>query len=148
MTSEKYWLPPKTEASERSTFKLFGMNKKLVSAAGECCCAMSRINMIAQQRRLASVGSWCQMPIPRRSWCRCLPPPEKAADRSAWTELLTHCAVESLDRWELYDLEADRTEQTNLATAEPDVVAELRSLYEAWAERCGVKPWPIKQAKR
>ncbi|MEZ5326535.1 MAG: sulfatase-like hydrolase/transferase [Verrucomicrobiales bacterium] len=52
------------------------------------------------------------------------------------------------DRWELYDLEADRTEQTNLATAEPDVVAELRSLYEAWAERCGVKPWPIKQAKR
>ena len=79
---------------------------------------------------------------------RQLAPTTLAAYRRAWTELLTHCAVESLDRWELYDLEADRTEQTNLATAEPDVVAELRSLYEAWAERCGVKPWPIKQAKR
>ena len=30
---------------------------------------------------------------------------------------------------------------TNLATIYSDKVAELESLYDAWAARCGVKPW-------
>jgi arylsulfatase len=49
--------------------------------------------------------------------------------------------------WELYDMEADRTELNNLADANPQKVEELKALYEAWAERCGVQPWPVKKPK-
>ena len=38
--------------------------------------------------------------------------------------------------WELYDMEADRTEQNNLASKMPEKVKELSGLYEAWAKRC------------
>jgi arylsulfatase len=44
-------------------------------------------------------------------------------------------------------MEADRTELTNLADANPQKVEELKALYEAWAERCGVQPWPVKKPK-
>lgn len=43
--------------------------------------------------------------------------------------------------WELYDMEADRSERHDLAQDHPDVVAELAALYDAWAKRCGVEPW-------
>ena len=42
--------------------------------------------------------------------------------------------------WELYDTEADRTEQKNLAAAHPKKVQELSNLYDAWAKRCKVVP--------
>ncbi|MBC8218545.1 MAG: arylsulfatase, partial [Planctomycetes bacterium] len=45
-------------------------------------------------------------------------------------------------RWELYDLEADRTELNNLAEKQPRVVEELKALYNAWAKRSFVTPWP------
>ena len=45
--------------------------------------------------------------------------------------------------WELYDLKADRTEQNNLADAQPDKVKELAAQWEAWAARAGVRPWPL-----
>jgi len=43
--------------------------------------------------------------------------------------------------WELYDIEADRTELNDLSNQYPDVVAELSGLYQAWASRCSVEPW-------
>jgi len=43
--------------------------------------------------------------------------------------------------WELYDMEADRTELNNLAEKMPDKVKELATLYDQWAKRCGVVPW-------
>jgi arylsulfatase len=43
--------------------------------------------------------------------------------------------------WELYDMEADRTELHDLAAAHPDVVRALAAQYDRWAERCGVRPW-------
>ena len=43
--------------------------------------------------------------------------------------------------WELYDMEADRTELHNLANREPDRVRAMAEAYEAWAVRCGVLPW-------
>jgi arylsulfatase len=43
--------------------------------------------------------------------------------------------------WELYDLEADRTEMTNLAEKQPEKVKELAEKYEAWAKRAQVLPW-------
>ncbi len=42
--------------------------------------------------------------------------------------------------WELYNLKTDRTEQRNLAAAEPALVAELASLWAAWAKRANVLP--------
>ena len=42
--------------------------------------------------------------------------------------------------WELYDMEADRTEMNDLAAREPERVREMSALYAAWAERCGVIP--------
>ena len=49
--------------------------------------------------------------------------------------------------WELYDIEADRTEMHDLAKKHPEKLAELKALYEAWADRCGVRPWPLKKPK-
>jgi arylsulfatase len=50
-------------------------------------------------------------------------------------------------QWELYDIEADRTELTNLAQKHPEKVEQLKALYEAWAARCGVQPWPVKKKR-
>jgi arylsulfatase len=38
--------------------------------------------------------------------------------------------------WELYDLEADRTELNNLATANPQRVEQMAALYRAWETKC------------
>jgi arylsulfatase len=43
--------------------------------------------------------------------------------------------------WELYDLEADRTELNDLAAKSPRRVKELAERYRRWAARCGVVPW-------
>jgi len=48
-------------------------------------------------------------------------------------------------KWELYDIDADRTELTNLAEKHPEKVEQLKALYESWAARCGVQPWPVKK---
>jgi len=45
------------------------------------------------------------------------------------------------DHWELYDMEADRTELRDLAPANPQKAAELAARYERWAARTGVVPW-------
>ncbi|MGI9303982.1 MAG: arylsulfatase, partial [Gammaproteobacteria bacterium] len=38
--------------------------------------------------------------------------------------------------WELYDMEADRTEMTNVADGYPEIVEEFARQYEVWAQRC------------
>jgi arylsulfatase A-like enzyme len=47
--------------------------------------------------------------------------------------------------WELYDMQTDRTELNDLAQKHPDKVKELVALHGAWAERCGVQPWPVRK---
>ena len=42
--------------------------------------------------------------------------------------------------WELYDLDADRTELNDLSVQQPERVRDMAVQYEAWATRCGVKP--------
>ncbi len=42
--------------------------------------------------------------------------------------------------WELYDMEADRTELHDVAAHHPERVADMARQYEAWAKRCGVIP--------
>ena len=43
--------------------------------------------------------------------------------------------------WELYDIVANRTETNDVAADNPDVVAELSAIFDAWAARCNVQPW-------
>ena len=50
--------------------------------------------------------------------------------------------------WELYDLEADRSETNDLATSDPERLAGMQTLYEEWADRCDVEPWPPKKKKK
>ena len=42
--------------------------------------------------------------------------------------------------WELYDMDADRTELHDLAAQHTERVADMAAQYEAWAARCGVIP--------
>jgi arylsulfatase len=44
--------------------------------------------------------------------------------------------------WELYNLKTDRTEQQNLADANPDKVQQLTAIWTRWAERAHVIPYP------
>lgn len=46
--------------------------------------------------------------------------------------------------WELYDLDADRTETDNLAAVHPDRVKQMAATWQQWAERANVLPWPWK----
>ena len=45
--------------------------------------------------------------------------------------------------WELYNLEIDRTEQTNLASQQPSKVQEMEAKWQQWASQTGVQPWPV-----
>ena len=42
--------------------------------------------------------------------------------------------------WELYDMEADRTEMHDLATKHPQEVQQLSAKWDAWAARANVLP--------
>jgi arylsulfatase A-like enzyme len=44
-------------------------------------------------------------------------------------------------KWELYDMEADRTEMNDLAGIMPEKVEEMRALYQEWAAANMVRPW-------
>ncbi len=46
-------------------------------------------------------------------------------------------------KWELYDLEADRTEMNDLVGKMPEKAAQLMGDYNRWAKRCGVAPWEV-----
>lgn len=50
--------------------------------------------------------------------------------------------------WELYDLEADRTELNNLAEEHPEKLEQLKALYQSWAKRCDVLAWPIRKPRQ
>ncbi|MFM7862917.1 MAG: sulfatase/phosphatase domain-containing protein [Planctomycetaceae bacterium] len=49
--------------------------------------------------------------------------------------------------WELYDVDTDRVESRNLAAAEPDKVRELSAVYDRWAARASVAPWPLPETR-
>ena len=45
-------------------------------------------------------------------------------------------------KWELYDIEADRSEMHNLAEKDPQRTEEMAALWQKYAERANVIPWP------
>jgi arylsulfatase len=60
----------------------------------------------------------------------------RAIRKGSWKLVARHGSP-----WELYDLDADRTENHDLAARHPERVAVLSRAWEAWAARCGVEPW-------
>ena len=82
-----------------------------------------------------------------------VPPPESLpVSRSLFWEHEGNAAVRHGDLklvrtgrngpWELYDLKTDRTEQHDLAAAQPEKVKELAAEWQSWAERAHVLPYP------
>ncbi|MCR9197813.1 MAG: arylsulfatase [Planctomycetaceae bacterium] len=51
------------------------------------------------------------------------------------------------DKWELYDMRADRTETHDLSGQHPDVVQRLAAAWHAWSLRAGVYPKPAGKKK-
>ncbi len=45
-------------------------------------------------------------------------------------------------KWELYDMEADRSEMNDLADKQPDRVKKMSDLWQKYGERTNVLPWP------
>ena len=45
------------------------------------------------------------------------------------------------NRWELYDIDADRTERHDLSGEMPDKVEEMSAMWQAWADKVGVVEW-------
>ncbi len=50
--------------------------------------------------------------------------------------------------WQLYDMEADRSEMNDLADQNPQLVTQLSGQWEGWANRAMVKPWPWDKKKK
>ncbi len=47
------------------------------------------------------------------------------------------------DDWELYNMIDDRTELNDLSAGERERMQSMSRLYDAWADRCEVRPWPL-----
>jgi arylsulfatase len=45
------------------------------------------------------------------------------------------------NRWEMYDLDADRCEMHDLSGSDPARVQRMVERYDRWAARCNVRPW-------
>jgi arylsulfatase len=43
--------------------------------------------------------------------------------------------------WELYDIDADRSELNDLASQMPERVTDMESAWMAWAKKVGWVPW-------
>jgi arylsulfatase len=65
---------------------------------------------------------------------------DRAIRRGKWKLVSSHKKP-----WELYDLEADRTELKDLAAEHPERVSAMVIEYEAWAKLTGVRPWPVRK---
>lgn len=50
--------------------------------------------------------------------------------------------------WQLYDMEADRSEMNNLAEAHPELVQRLEKEWNAWAVRAMVTPGPYDKKRK
>ncbi|MBI4602607.1 MAG: sulfatase-like hydrolase/transferase [Planctomycetes bacterium] len=68
----------------------------------------------------------------------------RAVRRGKWKLVARHNRP-----WELYDLEADRTELHDLAGERAELARELSGLRDRWAARAGVLPWrDVREARQ
>jgi arylsulfatase len=64
----------------------------------------------------------------------------RAVRRGRWKLVAEHD-----EEWRLHDLTIDRSELYDLSGQHPEKAQALATLYEAWAERTGVRSWPLAQ---
>lgn len=64
----------------------------------------------------------------------------RAIRQGKW-KLVSKWSAPEKSRWELYDLDADRSELKDLAGEMGDRVAEMSAKWQAWADRVGVVEW-------
>jgi arylsulfatase A-like enzyme len=64
---------------------------------------------------------------------------QRAVFRGQWKALWMR-APNGIDNWQLFDLAADPGETTDLAAANPEVITELATAYDAHAAAVGVIP--------
>jgi len=67
----------------------------------------------------------------------------KAARQGDW-KIVSQYRRDSPDRWELYNMDKDRTELNDLSNQFPVKKQELLAAWKTWAQRVGVQPWPFK----
>ncbi|PAW90715.1 MAG: hypothetical protein B9S33_01330 [Pedosphaera sp. Tous-C6FEB] len=68
-----------------------------------------------------------------------------SALRDGKWKIVTEFRANQPTKWELYDMDADRTELRDIAAAQPEKLKELVGKWQAWADRVGVQPWPLKR---
>lgn len=68
-----------------------------------------------------------------------------SALRDGKWKIVTGYRANQPTKWELYDMDADRTELHDLATEQPQKLQEMVGKWKAWADRCGVQPWPLEK---
>ncbi|HEX7378789.1 MAG TPA: arylsulfatase [Pirellulales bacterium] len=61
----------------------------------------------------------------------------KAVRDGKWKLVMRH-----RQPWQLFDMEADRTEQHDLIDEQPELAAKLKAAWQAWAKRTYVDDWP------
>ena len=60
-------------------------------------------------------------------------------------KLVSKWTKEAEYTWELYDMDADRSETNNLANEMPEKVRALEKRWHAWAKKAGVRNWETKE---
>ena len=98
------------------------------------------------------------LPMPGQSLKPLLVGEGDFAERALYWEHEGNAAIRVGDRklvregmkgpWELFDLEVDRTEQHDLAPANPEEVETLKSQWRRWARQSNVLPKPQKTKKK
>ncbi|MCX6872228.1 MAG: arylsulfatase [Verrucomicrobia bacterium] len=68
-----------------------------------------------------------------------------SALRDGKWKIVTEYRANQPTKWELYDMDADRTELHDLAAEQPQKLKEMVGKWQAWAERVGVQPWPLEK---
>lgn len=96
-----------------------------------------------------TVAGRTPLPYPGVSMMDTILSDAQSADRLLYWEHEGNCGVRRGEwkivrkynqAWELYNMESDRTELTDLAAEHSDLVAELEEAYERWAAASGVIP--------
>jgi len=80
--------------------------------------------------------------VTRNDWLYWEHQGNRAARNEKWKLVADHNKP-----WELYEINADPAELRNVAGEHPEVVSQMASRWQAWADENGVLPWPVKKAK-
>lgn len=62
-------------------------------------------------------------------------------DKAVWSGDYKAVSLYPGNEWEIYNLASDRTESSNIAASQPEMVAEMEAIYNKWAAANGVVPW-------